>query len=60
MIGIRIPPIDKPDLPAEAEVISADIRGACALRWRPKTEINIGLKEMIAYIKKEMARGSIP
>lgn len=60
LLDIHIPPIHKPDLPGEAEVTLADISEACALGWRPKTDLKTGLKEAISYIEREMGRGNIP
>ncbi len=58
-MDLYIQPVHKPDLPGEAEITLADIRKASALGWRPKTDIETGLKRAIAYIKDELARGNV-
>jgi len=55
IVGVRIPPIYKPDLPGEAEITLADISEAKKLGWKPKVDIKKGLKGMVDYIKREMA-----
>ncbi len=55
LLGKRIEPISKPDLPGEAEVTLADITEAKKLGWRPKTDIKTGLIKAMEYIKSEMA-----
>jgi len=59
LMGIRIPPIHKPDLPAEAEQTLADIANARRLGWAPKTTITDGLKSMIDFVKAEFQKGRI-
>ena len=59
LLDIHIPPIRKPDLPGEAERTLADISAAKKLGWEPKTDMQTGLKNAIAYIKSEMAKGKI-
>lgn len=45
-------PIYKDNLPGEAEVTLADISDSIALGWKPKIEIEEGLKRTIEYIKR--------
>lgn len=59
LLDLYIQPVHKPDLPGEAEITLADIRKASVLGWRPKTDIETGLKRAIAYIKDEIARGNV-
>ena len=59
LLGKRIEPIFKPDLPGEAEVTLADITEAKKLDWKPKTDIKTGLLKAIEYIKSEMAAGRV-
>lgn len=59
MLGVHIPPVRNPDLPGEAETTLADITAARRLGWVPKTNIETGLKNAIAYIKSEMEKGNI-
>jgi len=59
LIGKRIDPIFKPDLPGEAEITLADITEAKKLGWKPKTDIKTGLVKVIEYIKSEIAGGKI-
>jgi len=59
LLDIHITPQRMPDLPGEAEITLADISAAKKLGWEPKTDIQTGLKNAIAYIKSEMAKGRI-
>ena len=59
MLGVHIPPVRKSDLPGEAETTLADITAARKLGWAPKTDIETGLRNAIAYIKSEMEKGNI-
>ncbi|MDP3096327.1 MAG: NAD-dependent epimerase/dehydratase family protein [Syntrophales bacterium] len=59
LLNIHIDPIRKPDLPGEAQVTQADITAARALGWEPKTDIETGLRNAIAYIRAEMEKGNI-
>jgi UDP-glucose 4-epimerase len=59
LLNIHISPQRKPDLMCEAEITLADISAAKRLGWKPKTDIQMGLKNAIAYIKSEMAKGDI-
>jgi len=59
ILGVRIEPEFKPDLPGEAQMTLADITKASALGWQPKTDIETGLIHAVHYIKSEMASGRI-
>jgi len=59
LLNIPIPPVRRPDLPGEAQVTLADITSARALGWEPKTDIETGLRNAIAYIRSEMEKGNI-
>jgi len=59
LLDIHIPPKRMPDLPGEAQETLADISAVRDLGWRPKTDIQTGLHNAIAYIKSEMAKGRI-
>jgi UDP-glucose 4-epimerase len=59
LLNIRISPVRKPDLPGEAETTLADISQALSLGWEPKTDLQTGLENAIAYIKDEMAKGNV-
>ena len=59
LLDIHITPQRMPDLPGEAETTLADISAAKKLGWEPKTDSQTGLKNAIAYIKSEMAKGNI-
>jgi len=59
LIGKKIDPIFKPDLPGEAETTLADISEARKLGWKPKTDIKTGLLYSIDYIRNEIAAGRI-
>jgi UDP-glucose 4-epimerase len=58
-IGIKINPLFKPDLPGEARITLADIGKARRMGWNPKTGLEKGLDNMIAYLKTEMEKGNI-
>lgn len=59
ILNTKIPPIFKPDLPGEAQETLADMSSAKELGWEHKTDIVIGLKQMIEYIKQEMQLGRV-
>jgi UDP-glucose 4-epimerase len=59
LLGVRLEPEYKPDLPGEAQITLADISKASALGWKPKTDLKTGLFRAIEYIKSEMAAGRI-
>ncbi len=52
-------PSYKPDLPGEAFANLADISKAKSLGWRPKVDLQTGLKSSIDFIKNEMKKGNI-
>jgi len=41
------------------ELIFLDISAARGLGWAPKTDIQTGLQNAVAYIKSEMAKGNV-
>lgn len=59
LLGVRIPPVRKPDLPGEALVTLADISRARALGWSPKTGLEEGFQTMIDFIRSEQAAGRV-
>lgn len=59
ILGRKISPVFKPDLPGEAQETLADISEAKKMGWNPKTDINDGLEGMVDYIKQEMDKGKI-
>jgi len=59
ILRVKILPIFKPNLPGEARNTLADVTKAKKLGWYPSIDIKTGLKDMIAYIRGEMARGRI-
>ncbi|MDP2840351.1 MAG: NAD-dependent epimerase/dehydratase family protein [Syntrophales bacterium] len=59
LLNIHIPPVRRPDLPGEAQVTLADITAARTLGWQPRTDIETGLRNAIAYIRAEMEKGNI-
>lgn len=59
LLGNKISPLHKSDLPGEAEITLADISAAKNIGWHPKTTISEGLQKMINYIKREMKSGKI-
>jgi UDP-glucose 4-epimerase len=59
LLGIRIDPVFRPDLPGEAETTCADIRAARELGWEPRTDLRTGLVKAIDYIRGEFAAGRI-
>jgi len=60
LLGSKVEPLHKPDLPGEAEVTLADISRARALGWEPRTDLKAGLWRSIEYIRREMDKGRIP
>jgi len=59
LLGVRLEPEFKPDLPGEAQMTLADISKASALGWRPKTDLRTGIMRSIEYIKREFEEGRI-
>ena len=59
LLGVKIAPVFKPDLPGEAFENLADITEAKRLGWKSKTDITEGLAKMIEYIKHEFKEGNI-
>jgi nucleoside-diphosphate-sugar epimerase len=59
ILGVKISPIFKPNLPGEAQDNLADITKAKKLGWYPSIDIKAGLKDMIEYIRGEIALGRI-
>ncbi len=60
ILKTNIKPIFKPALEGDEVMDSiADISRAKKLGWRPKTDIDAGLRQMIDYIKKEIQKGNI-
>jgi len=59
LLGVRIKPEFKPDLPGEAQTTLADITKASALGWKPKTDMRTGIMRLIEYIKREFEAGRI-
>lgn len=52
-------PVYKPDQPGEAFANLADITEAKKLGWQPKTDLTMGLKASIDFIKKEIKMGRV-
>jgi UDP-glucose 4-epimerase len=59
LVGVRIPPVYKPDLPGEATQTLADITEARKLGWAPKISLDDGLRTSLDYIKNELRKGNI-
>lgn len=59
LLGKRIEPLYKPDLPGEARMTLANITEAKKIGWEPKIDIRTGLLQAIKYIKSEMDAGKI-
>lgn len=59
LMDSKVAPIFKPDLAGEAQTTLADITEAKKLGWSPKTKIEDGLKEIIAFLKREKAKGRL-
>jgi len=59
ILGVKISPIFNSNLPGEAQDTLADIVEAKKLGWYPSIDIKVGLKDMIEYIRGEIALGRI-
>lgn len=57
LIGTDIKPNYMDDLPGEAFQNLADISKAQKLGWKPGTDLKLGMKESVDYIRKEIAAG---
>ncbi|TRZ83058.1 NAD-dependent epimerase/dehydratase family protein [bacterium] len=55
----NISPVFKKNLPGEAQETLADIRLAQKIGWKPKINIETGIKDMIEYIKEEIKKNNI-
>jgi len=51
ILGTRVEPQYKPDLPGEATETRGDIAVAKALGWSPRVDLDEGLRRSIAYIR---------
>ncbi|MFH1564190.1 MAG: NAD-dependent epimerase/dehydratase family protein [Nitrospirota bacterium] len=54
ILNSGLKPIYKDELPGEAEITLADISDSIALGWKPKIEVEEGLKRSIEYIKEKV------
>lgn len=54
LLKTGLKPIYKPDLPGEARVTLADITNARQLGWKPKVDIEEGLRRSIRYIQERV------
>jgi UDP-glucose 4-epimerase len=52
-------PIYKADLPGEAQITLADLRGSHSLGWKPQFDLGEGLKQTIEYLKSRVQQGKI-
>ena len=59
LLKVKIKPNFKEALDYENKISLADISEARKLGWAPKTIIEVGLKNMISYIRKEIRAGNI-
>jgi nucleoside-diphosphate-sugar epimerase len=59
LIGSKLQPIYKPDLPGEALETLANIDKAKKLGWTPRVGLKEGLKSSIDFIKSEAAAGRL-
>jgi UDP-glucose 4-epimerase len=59
LLGSKLEPIYKPDLPGEALTTLAKIDKAKKLGWAPRVELKEGLKSSIDFIRGEMAAGRL-
>lgn len=59
LLDRRVPCRHLADLPGEARETLADIRRARALGWEPGISLRDGLREMIDYIRAEIAAGRL-
>jgi UDP-glucose 4-epimerase len=58
LLKTGLKPIYKPDLPGEARVTLADITNARELGWKPKVDIEEGLRRSICYIQERVLNGA--
>jgi UDP-glucose 4-epimerase len=59
LLKTGLKPIYKPDLPGEAEITLADITAAKSLGWKPRIDIEAGLKCTINYLQSTMLQANI-
>ena len=58
LLGVRVEPEYRDDLPGEAEETRADITAARALGWEPKVDLTTGLERSIAHIREHVLGGA--
>ena len=54
LLGAKVEPEYRTDLPGEAEETLADTSAARALRWEPKVDLTAGLERSIAFIREHV------
>jgi UDP-glucose 4-epimerase len=59
LLGSKLEPIYKPDLPGEALTTLANVDKAKKLGWTPRVGLREGLQSSIDFIKGEMAAGRL-
>ena len=59
ILGTRVKPVFKPPIETDSKKSIADITEAKKLGWRPKTDLDKGLLDMVEYIRQEMKKNSI-
>ncbi len=59
ILGTNVEPEFVPNLPGAAPANLADITAARSVGWKPKTELEEGLKGVVDYVKAEIAKGNI-
>lgn len=54
LLGSKLEPEMKPDLPGEADTTLADVSAAQALGWRARVDLGEGLQRSIDFIRREV------
>ncbi|HUL48738.1 MAG TPA: NAD-dependent epimerase/dehydratase family protein [Gemmatimonadales bacterium] len=60
LLGSKVQPLYKSDLPGEAEATLADVSAARELGWEPKTDLTTGLERSIQYIREHVMLDASP
>jgi UDP-glucose 4-epimerase len=57
LTGFRLPPVRAPERPGEVRSVSLDAGLAAArLGWRPRTDLETGLRKTVEYFREEIRR----
>ena len=59
LLGTKVAPQYLPDVPGEALANLGDITRARSVGWKPRVNLESGLRGLIEYIRTEIAAGNV-